>query len=138
MASDFARTAFGLFFFLAAFACTPALCLPQTEQARIPRELVGTWGTQEHGGACLLEIEPEGFEGSTDGESYICDLDEVLVARKDSVWVGQFFCHGEWGEAELSSVLTLNPSGKELTLRNHPSGGNLAVGAEEVYFRCSQ
>lgn len=41
-----------------------------------------------------------------------------------------------WGEAELTSVITLATTGSKLTFQNRTNDEKMAVTEHEVYFKC--
>ena len=42
-----------------------------------------------------------------------------------------------WGEAELTSVITLATTGSKLTFQNRTNDEKMAVTEHEVYFKCN-
>lgn len=101
----------------------------------MPAELRGIWASDSLG-PCNLVVTTDGFEGSSDGEGYHCELQQELEVSKGGGWKGRFKCQGEWGEAELTSVITLATTGLKLTFQNSANDEKMAVTEHEVYFRC--
>jgi hypothetical protein len=101
----------------------------------MPAELRGIWASDTIG-PCNFVVTTDGFEGSSDGEGYHCGLQQDLEVSKGGGWKGRFKCEGEWGEAELTSVITLATTGSQLTFQNKTDDEKMAVTEHEVYFKC--
>ena len=102
---------------------------------RMPTELHGIWASDTLN-PCNFVVTPDGFEGSSDGEGYHCGLQQELEVLKGGGWKGRFKCEGEWGEAALTSIITLSATGSQLTFQNRTNDGKMAVTEHEVYFKC--
>lgn len=72
--------------------------------ATMPDSILGNWCSDSE--MSHIEVTPKGFQGSSDGEGWACDV-KYIKEVANQTWRAVFSCNGEFGTVEIRSLIKL-------------------------------